>query len=156
MNKMASHDYEFETHWRVRGSIEEVSEILGAPLDLATWWPQVYLSVREEEPGVFALYTKGWLPYRLRWKFHTVESRSPHGFTLHAWGDLEGVGVWTFRQDGGWADIRYRWTVRASKPLLRYLSFVMKPMFAANHRWAMARGEESLVRELGRRRMVGC
>jgi len=28
----------------------------------------------------------------------------------------------------------------------------MKPIFAANHHWAMARGEESLLLELARRR----
>jgi len=27
----------------------------------------------------------------------------------------------------------------------------LKPIFEANHRWAMARGEECLVRELARR-----
>jgi hypothetical protein len=42
--------------------------------------------------------------------------------------------------------------VRADKPILRYGSFILKPIFAANHRWAMARGEESLARELLRRR----
>jgi hypothetical protein len=41
--------------------------------------------------------------------------------------------------------------VRADKPLLRYGSWFVKPIFAANHRWAMARGEESLKRELERR-----
>jgi hypothetical protein len=44
------------------------------------------------------------------------------------------------------------WDIRADKPLLRYLSFLFKPIFSANHRWAMARGEESLRLELGRRR----
>ena len=152
---MAAHDYEFQSHWRVKGTVEEVSAILDAPLNLPFWWPQVYLSIREEEAGVYALQTRSWLPYHLRWKFHAVESRSPYGFTLHAWGDLEGVEVWDFQQDRAWVDIRHRWTVRASKPLLRYLPFVMKPLFAANHRWAMARGEESLVRELARRRGRG-
>jgi hypothetical protein len=44
------------------------------------------------------------------------------------------------------------WRVRAAKPLLRYLSFLLRPVFAANHHWAMARGEESLKLELLRRR----
>jgi len=35
--------------------------------------------------------------------------------------------------------------------MLRYGSFVFKPIFAANHRWAMAKGEESLRLELERR-----
>lgn len=38
------------------------------------------------------------------------------------------------------------------KPLLRTLSFAFKPVFRANHRWAMQRGEESLRLELARRR----
>ena len=35
--------------------------------------------------------------------------------------------------------------------MLRYFSFIMKPLFSANHRWAMAKGEESLKLELSRR-----
>jgi hypothetical protein len=46
----------------------------------------------------------------------------------------------------------YDWRIRADKPLLRYGSFVFRPIFGANHRWAMARGEESLNLELRRRR----
>ncbi len=44
------------------------------------------------------------------------------------------------------------WQVRADKPLLRRLSWLLRPVFAANHNWAMARGEESLKLELARRR----
>jgi hypothetical protein len=48
-------------------------------------------------------------------------------------------------------DISYDWRIRADKPLLRTLSFLLKPVFSANHRWAMAQGEASLKRELVRR-----
>jgi len=151
---VAASDYYFETHWRVHGSVEEVRAVLGNALYLPKWWPDVYLSVREAEPGVFALHTKGRLPYTLRWSFRVVPPERPDGYTIRAWGDLEGTGVWTFRRDGDSTRIVYQWTVRASKPILRYFSFLLKPMFAANHRWAMARGEESLVRELERRRTI--
>jgi hypothetical protein len=57
----------------------------------------------------------------------------------------------TLRQDGAIAEIVYDWRIRAEKPLLKYLSFLMKPRFSANHHWAMARGEESLRIELARR-----
>ena len=49
----------------------------------------------------------------------------------------------------------YDWTVLAEKGVLKHLSLVMKPVFGANHRWAMARGEESLRLELARRRAAG-
>jgi hypothetical protein len=155
---MASNDYHFITHWRVEGDIEEVAGILGNGTDLVRWWPSVYLNAEELEPGdaagvgrVISLYTKGWLPYTLRWQFRVTESRYPHGFTLEAWGDFDGRGIWTLEQDGPWVDITYDWKIRAEKPLLRYFSFIMKPIFGANHRWAMAQGEESLDLELARR-----
>jgi len=98
------------------------------------------------------LLTKGWLPYTLSWEFEVVESRYPYGFTIVASGDFDGVGVWTFAQNSPSVDVTYDWRIRAEKPILRTLSFLLKPVFAANHRWAMARGEESLVLELSRRR----
>ena len=42
------------------------------------------------------------------------------------------------------ANITFDWKIRADKTLLRLLSFLLKPVFAANHRWAMAKGLESL------------
>ncbi len=155
---MASNDYHFITRWQVQSTPEEIMDILGDASGLARWWPSVYLDVKVVEPGdaqgvgkVVSLYTKGWLPYTLRWQFRVTESRYPHRFTLEAWGDFVGRGIWTFEQDGECVNILYDWKIRADKPLLRYFSFLMKPIFAANHRWAMAKGEESLKLELARR-----
>lgn len=155
---MSSNEYHFITHWRVPGTVEEVSEVIGDAPDLVRWWPSVYLEVRELEPGgesgvgkVVSLYTKGWLPYTLRWQFRVTESRAPRGFTLEAWGDFVGRGVWAFEQDGDHVQITYDWKIRADKPLLRTFSFLLKPIFSANHQWAMKKGEESLLLELARR-----
>jgi Polyketide cyclase / dehydrase and lipid transport len=148
---MAANAYRFESRWRVKASPEEVTEILSDAPGLARWWPQVYLEVRETEPKVYALHTRGRLPYTLRWNFRVTESHPPNGFSIKAWGDLEGTGVWTFTPDGAFTEIHFLWVVDANKPLLRWLSPVLKPAFEVNHKWAMARGEESLIRELERR-----
>jgi hypothetical protein len=155
---MKSNDYHFITHWRVKSTVQEISEVLGEAKDLVRWWPSVYLEVQELEPGdeqgigkVISLYTKGWLPYTLRWKFRVVESRNPYGFSLEAFGDFVGRGSWNFEQDGEWVNITYDWKIRADKPLLRTLSFILKPLFSANHVWAMEQGEKSLKLELSRR-----
>jgi len=157
---MASNDYEFVTRWRVQGTVAEVKEILGDAASLPRWWPSVYLDVSVLVPGdpagvgkTVELLTQGWLPYQLRWRFVTTEARAD-GFTLEATGDFEGRGVWTFVQAGSDVDVTYDWRIRARKALLRSLSWLLKPVFAANHRWAMARGEESLALELRRRRAV--
>src|SRR5262245_10593634 len=154
-----SNAYHFVTRWRVEGSCGEVADVLGDPLALTRWWPSVYLDVEQLEPpdahGVgrrVRLVTKGWLPYTLRWEFVVVDSRYPHGFTITASGDFVGRGSWTFDQDGRFVDVTYDWRIRAEKPLLQRLSFLLKPLFEANHRWAMKQGEQSLVLELRRRR----
>jgi hypothetical protein len=151
--------YHFISRWRVEGTCGEVADVLGDPLALARWWPSVYLRVEELRPPdargvgrVVRLHTKGWLPYTLDWEFEVTDSRYPYGFTLVAKGDFDGVGVWTFEQDGKFVIATYDWRLSAEKPLLKTLSFLLKPIFEANHRWAMAQGETSLRLELARRR----
>ena len=155
---MAGNDYHFITRWRVESTLEEVSEILEDAAGLVRWWPSVYLEVEVPEPGdehgvgkLVRLHTKGWLPYTLRWQFRVTESRHPFGFILQALGDFEGRGTWTFEPDGTHVNITYDWKIGTRKPLLNALSFLLKPVFAANHRWAMSRGLESLKLELARR-----
>jgi hypothetical protein len=151
--------YAFVTRWRVKATCEEVFDVLADAPALKRWWPSVYLEVTELKPGdpqtgagrEIGLYTKGWLPYTLRWSFTVTETRRPHGFSLEPHGDFEGSGVWTLTQEGEWCAVEYDWRIEARKPLLRALSPVMKPLLEANHRWAMARGEESLRLELERR-----
>ena len=152
-------EYEFRTVWRVAGTVDEVRDVLADGPSLPRWWPAVYLSVNTvcegDESGLggeIALFTKGWLPYTLRWNFVVTESAPPDGFKLTAHGDFEGTGVWTLTDDGDHVDVVYDWRIKAEKPLLRYGSLVLRPFFAANHRWAMAKGLESLELELRRRR----
>jgi len=151
--------YEFLTTWRVAGTCGEVSDILGDPLALPRWWPSVYLDVQEIDPpdagGIgrrVRVLTKGWLPYTLRWEFVTTESRYPNGFTIAAAGDFNGRGVWTIEQAEGDVVITYDWRLEVEKPFVKQMSFLLRPLFEANHRWAMAQGEKSLKLELARRR----
>lgn len=156
---VATTDYSFVTVWRVAGTREEAIQVLARVEDLPRWWPSVYLQVVPLEPGGpdglgrrAALFTKGWLPYTLHWDLEVTEPITPEGFAVAASGDLNGTGRWTLSQDGPETVIRYDWDVSVGKPLLRRLSWLLKPAFAANHRWAMARGHESLALELRRRR----
>jgi hypothetical protein len=115
--------------------------------------------VRETEQGgagaagrTLELHTKGWLPYTLRWTLRITEPITDKGFGVTASGDLEGTGRWMFEQRGPSVVITYDWQVQANKPLLRRLGWLLRPVFAANHRWAMNQGERSLQLELERRR----
>lgn len=138
---------------------EEVYRILEDAEDLVRWWPSVYLDARVIEKGqpggvgkVVELYTKGRLPYTLRWKFQVLDTDFPNGFSLEAIGDFVGKGVWTFKPV--WPDIcevTYDWQISAEKPFLKAMTPVLRRVFSANHLWAMRKGEESLRLELLRR-----
>jgi hypothetical protein len=166
---VASNDYHFLTTWRIAATPDEISDVLGDAAALGRWWPSVYLRVRVLEDGddrgvgkVVDLWTKGFLPYTLRWRFRVTESDPPHGFRLEASGDFVGRGIWTLQPEAGPEAsggpstlVTYDWLVLAEKGVLKTLSPIMKPIFAANHRWAMARGEQSLRLELARRHAAG-
>ena len=98
------------------------------------------------------LYTKGRLPYTLRWNFIVAENRKPHGFTINAFGDFLGRGVWILEQDGDDCSVTIDGKLEAEKPLLKKLSFLLRPIFSFNHRWAIEKGEMSLKLELLRKK----
>ncbi|EYD75634.1 hypothetical protein Rumeso_02721 [Rubellimicrobium mesophilum DSM 19309] len=152
--------YHLVTTWRFDATVEQVATVLADVERLIDWWPSVYLDVVELAPGdesgvgkEVELFTKGWLPYTLRWTFRVTEADGQH-VVLTPTGDFMGRGEWTFVQDGPTAVVRYDWDVEARKPILRALSWLFRPVFTANHDWAMRQGEESLRLELARRRAV--
>jgi Polyketide cyclase / dehydrase and lipid transport len=156
---MPANEYHFVSHWTVRATVAEVYDVLARIIEFPRWWPSVYLDAREIEPGerdgrgkTFSLHTRGYLPYTLRWQLRVADLRPPAGYAIEASGDFVGKGVWTLAQRGEHVDITFNWDIRADKPLIRRLSFLFKPLFAANHRWAMAEGERGLRAEVERRR----
>ena len=155
---MPANEYEFLTEWRIQAPRELLYEILKEGKEYPRWWPEVYLgaeyhpSNRPDRIGDRVdFFTKGWLPYRLRWTAEAVEHRSPERIEIRATGDFDGRGIWRLEPDGDGTRVSFDWRLRAEKPLLRWLSPLLKPLFKWNHGWAMARGYESLRREVARR-----
>jgi uncharacterized protein YndB with AHSA1/START domain len=154
-----SSEYQFITHWHVEASPQEVYEIITDSAKLTDWWPAVYLDLKVLEKGgenginkLVELYTKGWLPYTLRWKFRVIKVNKPYSIEIKAIGDFDGGGIWTFEPTETGTNITYNWRIEAKKPILKKLSWLMKPAFSANHLWAMRKGEESLKLEIRRRK----
>jgi Polyketide cyclase / dehydrase and lipid transport len=156
---MPADEYQFVTQWRLPGTPEQVSDLLDDTDTLIRIWPSLYTRATVVEPGgengigrVLTVETRGHLPYTLRWSFRVTKSRHPYGYSIEAWGDMVGRGVWTFERDGDATWVTYDWRVRTEKPLLKLLSPILKPLFSANHDQVMADGEAALCAELERRR----
>jgi uncharacterized protein YndB with AHSA1/START domain len=155
--KKVTNSYYFIARWRVKASAKEVFSIISEPLEYPRWWPAVYLEAKEMMPGEargvgrrVRFLTRGFLPYTLRWESTVLEAESPHRLVVRATGDFDGRGIWSLVEDGEYCDITFDWKLLVEKPGVRELSFALRPLFEANHRWAMERGEESLKLELAR------
>src|SRR5262249_51338631 len=159
MGETGANDYHFVTRWHVDAPPEAVFDVIADAEGLPRWGPSVYLAVDVLERGdgngvgrVTALYTKGFLPYTLRWRLRATEVEAPRRLAIDAEGDFVGRGVWTLAPaPAGGTDVAFDWRIRAEKPLLKALSFLLKPIFSANHRWAMGQGLQSPRLELRRR-----
>jgi uncharacterized protein YndB with AHSA1/START domain len=154
---MQPKEFYIPTAWRIKGRIEQVYDVLSRPREFPRWWPEVYLAVAEVKPGdakgvgrVVALRTKGKLPYELHWQAEMTAAEKPHRMSIRARGDLDGRGEWRFRQEGEWVVVTYDWTVLVTKAWMVYLAPLLRPVFVWNHKWAMRRGLEGLMRELAR------
>jgi len=148
--------YRYVNRWRVRGPIDEVAAVLRDAEAYPHWWPSVYLAVEPFTDGAGdarrRVRSQGFLPYAIEFNARVVDERLPHGFSVEAEGEMQGRGDWQLSADGEWVDIVYRWQVTGNKMLWRTTSWALRPLFEANHDWAMQRGEESLRLELARRR----
>lgn len=151
--------FDLTSDWHVAATIEEVSDVLSDAERLPDWWGDVYLSVAVIDPGDaqglgrrVAVHSRGKLPYTLRWQAQLVEDHRPRSWVIEATGDLAGRGQWVLTQKGDKAHVHYDWHVVVEKPLLKLFAPLLKPVFAANHRWAMAKGCTGLAAEISRRR----
>jgi hypothetical protein len=155
---MSANDYHFLSNWRVLGTVEEVYDVIADSSLLDQWWPAAFAEVLVIEKGaedgtgtIVRMKTQGYLPYTLNWHLRVTDVVKPFKIGFKVWGDFEGEGEWTFAQSDAWCDVTFDWRITVKKGIVRYLSFLGRPVFASNHRWAMARGEESLRIELARR-----
>jgi hypothetical protein len=150
---MAANEYHLVSKWRVRGSVADVFAILANFSEMPRWWPEGFLSVRRTSTGsglTLDVHSRGFLPYTLRWTARLTAVEAPGTFTIAVEGDFDGHSEWDLRQDGEWVEVTFTWVIRVLKPLVRRLSWLLRPVFVLNHRWAMAKGEQGLQRELDR------
>ena len=147
--------YRLTQHWSIRARSEEVFDILNDTRSYARWWSAVFLHTEEWTEGgvrVARIHSRGWLPYRLNWVGRQTLVERPRTLAMTVEGDFNGEGRWELRQVGEMVEIDFAWIIVADKPLLRYLSWMLKPIFEANHEWAMRQGYQGLLAEIERRR----
>jgi polyketide cyclase/dehydrase/lipid transport protein len=151
-------EYQFVDTWFVpESSPEEVYDVIGDQVSYPRWWGRVFLSVTGDEgpprPGKkVSIVAKGFLPYKLHFDSETVEAERPKRIRMVLAGDFGGGGEWTFESAEGGTRAQLDWRPSVSKPLVKHLTPLLRPLFRKNHFWTMDRGQEQIGLEVRRRR----
>jgi uncharacterized protein YndB with AHSA1/START domain len=135
-------EYVFIDEWDVDAPQEAVFQALADTGTYPEWWTPVYIDVEVDGPPEVgrksAQHFKGRLPYTLRTSSEIVRYEPPDEFEVSVVGDLTGRGIWTLSKNpDGRVHIRFDWHVIADRPLLRYLTPVLRPAFRWNHNYAI-------------------
>jgi hypothetical protein len=149
----SSNAYRMCSTWEVSATREELCAIFEAPETLEQWWGRAFL--RSAQPAGserVELHTRGWLPYTLRLDAEVTCEDLPRRFVVDTSGDLVGRCVCWLEELDGRVRVHFDWVVRAEKPIVRNLSWLLKPLFVSNHRWVMSQGRRGLEDELARLR----
>jgi uncharacterized protein YndB with AHSA1/START domain len=148
---MASNAYHFEDHWHVPFPIEKVYDVLARPEEYPRWWKGVYLSATplDREGKRVAVVARGLLPYKLRFTIESVMQEKPRLIAFRASGDfVTDISRWILEPRGGGTAVTLEWNPRVEKPVVKFLSPVLKPLFRWNHEWTMRRGERLIAEYL--------
>jgi uncharacterized protein YndB with AHSA1/START domain len=141
-------EYVFKDEWDVDAPQKAVFDALADARTYPEWWKPVYLEAEGDcEPAVGCTtkhHFKGRLPYTLKTTSEIVAYSPPNSFSVQVVGDLTGSGVWTLTPRNGKVHVRFDWTVFADRPLLRYLTPILRPVFRYNHSWSVKRAIEGL------------
>ena len=150
---MAAHDYHFREHWTIPAyTPAQVYRVLANASLLPQWWSGVYL-----EATPLAAYTapvvgakvqaraRGYLPYTLTFELEALTLEPGRCVRARARGDFEGVWHATLIPTPEGTRVELDWHVRVHMRLIRWLSPLLRPLFAWNHRWTTPRGERGMI-----------
>lgn len=142
---MSLNDYRFRSLWSVRTTTDRVFDALVDLAGYPDWWPDIR-DVTQVDDDTAEVTCRSVLPYSLRFRLHrAVEDEAGGRVRVDMSGDLEGYvqgRVAEHRTEGALLAITQR--VVVTKPLLRALAPVGRPVFRANHALMMWRGQRGL------------
>jgi uncharacterized protein YndB with AHSA1/START domain len=149
---MPANDYVFVEEWFIPAAAEDVWTLIADGRLLPQWWRGVYLEAEPlgeyTEPKVgqrLRAKARGFLPYRLNFIIETTELERPRVVAVRTHGDLTGSWRATLTQEEGGTRVHTEERVSADKPALRFLSPILKPVFARNHYWTTPRAQAGMT-----------
>ncbi|MBD0350748.1 MAG: SRPBCC family protein [Flavisolibacter sp.] len=152
---MAANDYVFVDHFTAPCDPQTAYHYISRIEEYPRWWGTVYKKITklnevpEGQPGArYTVTVGGFLPYTLTMQNEVVHLDKPNRIEFNATGDLEGKGVWTFEKTEAGTKLTFDWRVLANKKVIRWFSFLLKPLFRANHVYCVRKAKEGMTKDL--------
>ena len=153
--RFMARQYVFGDEWDVNAPQDQVFDVLVDPRTYPEWWMPPYVAGESDgppEPGsVTRVKFKSKLPFVFNATSRLVRVDRPNEFESEVDGDLRGVAVWKLTPSDGKVHVVFDWRVFADRPLIRYLSPLLRPLFRWNHRMAMRQAKRNLEPYVRRR-----
>lgn len=146
--------YSFVTHWKFNAPMEKVWHEIRDMDAWPGWWKyvkQVKLVKHGSANDIGSVRKIVWttaLPYELIFDLELVSLEYHKRIEGRAFGELTGVGIWTFEVDGDITFVRYDWTVITTKRWMNFVAPVARPIFRWNHDKVMKAGYDGLKMKL--------
>lgn len=153
--------YTLTSHWLIECSIEQAWSAIHDLEQWHRWWryiKQVEKLAPGDEQGIGAVWHYTWatrLPYTIAFQAKTTRVEKHQLLEATVLGEVEGRGRWTFATERNATAIHYRWEVATSKPWMRLLAPIARPVFVWNHNGVMQAGAEGLANYL-QARLLKC
>lgn len=152
---MSINFYVFIDRFTVPCDVETAYRYIRQIEEYPRWWGKVYKKIVKlkdappDTPGArYAVTVGGFLPYTLTIENEVTLIKRPYRIEFNAAGDLEGKGIWMFREVENGTEITFDWRVASNKKLINWFSFLLKPLFKANHTYCARKANEGIRKEL--------
>ena len=161
---MPANVYHFVTPWFIAGAtLDDVWPLVSDASTFPAWWGAVFLGVEKQADGDpttgigarYRYHTRGYLPYHLYWTAEVTAIEPRQFIEITANGDFNGVGRWTLEQRGNAVTATLDWDIVADQSFIKRFAWLLNPLFAWNHQWAMRQGERGMIMHLGHRKLFG-
>ena len=160
---MPSNVFRFDESWEIPGAtVDEVYAVLADGELLPLWWKGVYFEAKRlsgsgapKTGDKLKARARGALPYELNFILEAAVLEPGRRVVVKSTGDFDGLWSATLSPQGGGVHVDIVWEVTVLRPVLKFLSPVLRPAFAWNHRWTTPRGERGLREYLEEKRKGG-
>lgn len=150
-----AHTYDFYDEWEISAPLALAWEAISDSAAWQKWWPGLK-SVNITRLNAGHVGSQAALTWQSKSGYHlrhtvTITSVEPgQKIMFSSSGDLVGQGSWGFKDVAGKTTMPVKWHVQTTKPWMNIFSFILKPLFIANHSQLMKQGETGLNAYLNR------